>query len=294
MSRILLFVAGIAALALPIGIGAYAIGGADQQAGLIGDDLDAVVIDRSLETVGAPIELLPVSPPDGLAQQAAADRAGAVALVRQALLDDPAMLSEAIEALDAMRARSDEELAGQIISQNAELLFSGEHASVLGNPQGSITLVEFLDYNCGFCKRAHGDVMALIEQNDDLRVLVKDFPVLGPGSLEAAQVAIAARGLGADMGAFIDIMMAEQDAPADAALARQTALLLGVDGDALDAALADPQIMQPIAVAYQLAEALDIRGTPAFIIGDERIMGAVGFDRLALALQAERARVAAR
>jgi protein-disulfide isomerase len=222
---------------------------------------------------------------------AAQDRQGAVALVRQALLDNPLMLDEAIAALEIAREAEEDTLIARVIAENAERLFDDQHVSIMGNPDGAITLVEFLDYNCGFCKRAHDDVMRLIAEQDDVRVLVKDFPVLGPGSLEAAQVAIAFRAIGGDMEAFIDAMMSEDSAQADAALARSVALDLGADATALDLALDSPRLMDPIAEAYALAEQLNIRGTPAFIVGQERLMGAVGFERLSAAIEAERVRL---
>lgn len=297
LSRLLIALTAIAMLALPLAAGLYALSSADQQQADAG--LDAHMLAQAVE---APMELAPeLVPAPGtqpasamqLSDMAAADRAGAVALVRQALLDDPIMLEEAIAALEATRATQEEVQMSQVILQNADALLSDQYASVMGNPDGAITLVEFLDYNCGFCKRAHDDVMRLIAQYDDVRVLVKDFPVLGPGSLEAAQVAVAYRAIGGNMPAFIDAMMREESAQADAALARSVALDLGANAVALNLALDSPELMQSIAVAYELAETLNIRGTPAFIVGDQRLMGAVGFDRLSQAIQAERERQAA-
>lgn len=322
MSRPLIILAAGAALVAPIVLGVYALGSARMNAadmeaatmdapGLGTPGLDAEVVALALDAQMpvdvapddvAPLDLTPpasqsapialLAEDGGLERMALNDRAGAVALVRQALLDDPVILEEAIAQLEASRAQGEDVQVSQIIADNADSLFSAELASVMGNPDGAITIVEFLDYNCHFCKRAHNDVMALIEANDDVRVIIKDFPVLGPGSLEAAQIAIAFRALGGDMTAFIDAMMREEDAPADTALATQIALDLGADQVALDAAMEDPNLLEPIGAAYTLAEALGIRGTPAFIIGQERLMGAVGFDRMALALQVERDRLA--
>ena len=261
-------------------------------------ELDAQLVGQSIAAEAPPLELgssdsLTVMP-RSLSELAGQDREGAVALVRQALLDDPTILEEAIAALETLRANEETQQVVQIIADNAGLLFDDVNASVIGNPNGSITLVEFLDYNCGFCKRAHDDVMRLIAENPDVRVVVKDFPVLGPGSLEAAQVAVAYRSMGGDMTMFIDAMMREQDEPASGDLARRIASDLGADANALTAAMESPTLMEPIAEAYALAEQLGIRGTPAFIVGEERIMGAVGIDRQTQALQDERDRQAAR
>lgn len=290
MSRAVVAVAALAGITLPIALGAYALSNSAEDMEM--SALDAQVLEQSVEAEAAPLDLTPqtASSAASLTDMAAADPEGAVALVRQALLDNPLMLDEAIDALEAAREEQQESLVSQVIAENAHLLFDDENASVMGNPNGTITLVEFLDYNCGFCKRAHGDVMRLIAEQSDVRVLVKDFPVLGPGSLEAAQVAIAFRATGGDMAAFIDAMMNES-VQADTASARAVALELGADETALDLALDSPAIMEPIGEAYNLAEQLNIRGTPAFIVGDQRLMGAVGFDRLAEAIQAERDRL---
>lgn len=290
MSRAVVAVAALAGITLPIALGAYALSTSAEDMEM--SALDAQVLEQSVEAEAAPLDLMPqtASSAASLTDMAAADPEGAVALVRQALLDNPLMLDEAIDALEAAREEQQESLVSQVIAENAHLLFDDANASIMGNPNGAITLVEFLDYNCGFCKRAHGDVMRLIAEQTDVRVLVKDFPVLGPGSLEAAQVAIAFRATGGDMAAFIDAMMNES-VQADTASARAVALELGADETALDLALDSPAIMEPIGEAYNLAEQLNIRGTPAFIVGDQRLMGAVGFDRLAEAIQAERDRL---
>ncbi len=292
MARALVAVTALAGITLPIGLGVYALSGSLADIEPLG--LDDHMLEQAIEADAAPLELSPTPAPtaQSLTDMAAADREGAAAVVRQALLDNPLMLDEAITALEAARAEQEETLVSQVIAENADLLFDSENASLMGNPDGAITLVEFLDYNCGFCKRAHGDVMRLIAEQTDVRVVVKDFPVLGPGSLEAAQVAVAFRSIGGDMTAFIDAMMNES-VQADAALARAVALELGADETALDLALDSPAIMEPIGEAYTLAEQLNIRGTPAFIVGEQRLMGAVGFDRLAEAIQVERDRLSA-
>jgi protein-disulfide isomerase len=214
MSRTLLGLVAVAGIALPIGLGAFALSGATSVGETQLSGLDAELLERVVEAETAPLDLAPASQtpptsPASLSALAAADREGAVALVRQALLDNPLILDEAVEALEAARAVAEVDLVADVIAENADLLFDDQNASIMGNPDGAITLVEFLDYNCGFCKRAHGDVMRLIAEQNDVRVLVKDFPVLGPGSLEAAQVAVAFRAIGGDMTAFIDAMMTE-------------------------------------------------------------------------------------
>lgn len=291
MSRPLIVLAAAAAIAVPVAVGVFALSNATETEGTQAQSLDARMVEQSMQADSPPIALAPL-PSTDLAAMAMDDPQGAVALVRQALLSNPLILDEAIAALEEARASAEDVAMVDVIRDNAELLFDSPHASVMGNPDGTITLVEFLDYNCHFCKRAHDDVMRLIAENADLRVVVKDFPVLGPGSLEAAQIAVAFRAQGGDMQAFIDAMMSQEDAAADSALARAVAVELGADEAALDLALEDPDLMTAIGEAYTLAEQLDIRGTPAFILGEERIMGAVGFDALMAAIHVERERLA--
>lgn len=303
MSRISIALVAAACLAFPVALGVYALSlGPWAEPAEVSSGLDQRFIDQAFQAEEPPLVLTPPALLDSqaghsegaaLGTLARNDPQGAVELVRQALLNNPFILEEAIEALESARSLQEGEQLAEVIEANAPTLFDSVNASIMGNPEGPITLVEFLDYNCGFCKSAHADVMRLIDQNDDLRVVVKDFPVLGPGSLEAAQVAIALRAIGGDMVAFIDTMMREQDRRADAVLARDVALSLGADGTALDLALDSPALMDAIGEAYGLAEKLNIAGTPAFIVGRERLMGAVGFDRLAAAIQAERERLAA-
>ena len=300
--RTLLIVGVTLLLAVPAAIGGALWWAERMETSADLSELDRHLVAQSVTAEAPPLALAPETPPaagtpqasPSLADLADGDREGAKALVRQALLDDPTILQEAIEALETLRATQETDQMAQVIAANAGLLFDSANASILGNPEGTVTLVEFLDYNCGFCKRAHDDVMRLIAEHPDLRVVVKDFPVLGPGSLEAAQVAVAYRSLGGDMTAFIDAMMREDEAPANADLAMRIAADLGADPDRLSTTLEDPGLMESIGEAYGLAEQLGIRGTPAFIVGEERIMGAVGFDRLTMAVQAERERLATR
>ncbi|MEM1288229.1 MAG: DsbA family protein [Pseudomonadota bacterium] len=237
-----------------------------------------------LETPGADRQ----SPSTTLGTMAQQDPQGARLLVRQALLSDPTILEAAVAALDEHRQQSEAAVTAQALEVSRDILLSADAASVLGNPDGSVTLVEFLDYNCSFCKRSHADVMRLIDENPDLRVLVREFPVLGPGSLEAARVAIAYRDQEGDMTAFIDAMMAETLRPADTELALDVVRSLGGDIAQVEASSDAETVLESISEAYALAEVLGIGGTPAFVVGNELLLGAVGFDRLSAAVQAAR------
>ncbi len=133
----------------------------------------------------------------------AADRAAFRAEVRAYLLENPEVLMEAIGVLEQRQASAEGERDQMMIAANADALFSSAFDVVLGNPEGDVTIVEFMDYRCGYCRRAHPEVADLIELDGNIRVIVKEFPILGEQSVLAARFAIATRiALGDD--AYVD------------------------------------------------------------------------------------------
>src|SRR5215469_4728975 len=114
-------------------------------------------------------------------------------IIRDYLVSHPEVLQEAIAELDKRQAAADLEKAKNAVAGNADALFNSSRHVVLGNPKGDVTLVEFFDYNCAFCKRAMADMLELLKDDPKLKIVLKEFPVLGPGSVEAAKVAVAVR-----------------------------------------------------------------------------------------------------
>src|SRR6201988_1686100 len=114
-------------------------------------------------------------------------------IIKEYLVSHPEGLQEAIAELDKRQAAADAEKAKVAVASNAETIFNSTRQVVLGNPKGDVTMVEFFDYNCGFCKRAMADMMEMLKDDPKLKVVLKEFPVLGPGSVEAAKVAVAVR-----------------------------------------------------------------------------------------------------
>src|ERR1700751_2694086 len=114
-------------------------------------------------------------------------------IVKNYLAQHPEVLQDAMEALDRRQKEAEAEKARVTIKNNNSSIFNSTHQVVLGNPQGKVTMVEFFDYNCGFCKRAMADMLDLLKTDTDLKFVLKEFPVLGPGSVDAAHVAVAAR-----------------------------------------------------------------------------------------------------
>jgi protein-disulfide isomerase len=157
-------------------------------------------------------------------------------------------------------------------------LFRSAASPVGGNPEGDVTLVEFFDYRCGYCRRVVGSLRALVEQDQDLRVVFKEFPILGEDSVRAARAALAAERQGLYMPLHFALMAAD-DLSIEGIMA--VAAGVGLDTEQLAADMASPEIEAEIAATYALANELGIEGTPAFVVDDELIPGAVSQERLA-------------
>ena len=202
------------------------------------------------------------------------------AIVRDYLLANPEIVRDALEALEEKATAAEAAQRQQVLDDRRDLLENSETQIVLGNPEGSVTLVEFFDYNCGYCKRALGDMLDLMAEDPDLRVVMKEFPVLGPGSLEAARVSMALTLAEPDKYlAFHErLLSAEEPAGEDTALAAAEAV--GADMDMLRLRLEDPAVLEAIRESYSLADALGLNGTPSYVVGDSVIVGAQGYDTL--------------
>jgi protein-disulfide isomerase len=153
---------------------------------------------------------------------------------------------------------------------------------VLGNPDGKVTFVEFFDYNCGFCKRAMDDMFTLMKDDPKLKVVLKEFPVLGPGSVEAAQVAVALRMQDKAGKKYLDfhqkLLGGRGEANKERALA--VAKDVGADMDRLHKDMQSPEVKATLEENFKLAETLGLNGTPSYVIGDKVVVGAVGLASL--------------
>ncbi|HLH87574.1 MAG TPA: DsbA family protein [Xanthobacteraceae bacterium] len=207
-------------------------------------------------------------------------------LVKQQVVNDPAFLRSVIAELtkarpdDAPTANAPAPVADSraAIKANAQLLFGSPHQVTLGDRDGKVTLVEFFDYNCGFCKRALADTVALLEGDPKLRIVLKEFPILGPGSTDAAKVAVAVRmqdPSGAKYLAFHRKLLGAAG-PADSARALAAAQDAGVDVVRLKQDMESPDVAATLAENVALARTLGITGTPSYVIGDNIVPGAIG------------------
>src|SRR5262249_9457414 len=180
-------------------------------------------------------------------------------------------------AEDRLRAKEAGD-ARREISRRQDELVRDPASPVAGNPQGDVTIVEFFDYRCPYCKQVEPHLEALLKEDPKLRIVYKEFPVLGPESLYAARMALAAQKQG-KYTAFHDAMMA-----AKGQITQETILTVarsaGVDVARAKTDMAAPDIQEIIKRNYALADALDIQGTPAFIVGDTLVPGATDLDNL--------------
>ncbi len=201
-------------------------------------------------------------------------------IVREYLVQNPSVIREALEALDRQEKEAAETARLQAVTESADVLFNSTRQVVLGNPDGDITMVEFFDYNCGYCKRAFTDMARLMEEDENLRVVLKEFPVLGQGSVEAAQVAVAVNDIAPEKYPDFHQALLLQRGQANRASAMAAATELGLDEDALSKSMESDLASQTIEEVYSLANRLGLTGTPSYVIGDEVVMGAVGYDQL--------------
>jgi protein-disulfide isomerase len=176
------------------------------------------------------------------------------------------------------------------VASNAALLFSSPHQVTLGDPEGDVTLVEFFDYNCGFCKRALPDMLTLLRNDPKLKVVLKELPILGPGSIEAARVAVAVRmqdpGGRKYLGFHQQLLGGPGPVSKDKALA--VAKDQGLDMASLEHDIASAEVRATIAEDVKLASAVGITGTPGYVIGNNVVLGAVGVTALRARIEAAR------
>lgn len=209
-------------------------------------------------------------------------------VIRDYLLKNPEVIQEAIGELQKRQMAAEAAQRQQAVTKLKPQIFDSPRGVVVGNPKGDVTLVEFFDYNCGYCKRALADMTELMQSDPKLKVVLKEFPVLGPGSVEAAQVAVAVRLVAPDKYYDFHKTLLSERGQANKSKALAAAEEVGIDKAALEKALADPEINATLQENLQLADALGIDGTPSYVAGESVIVGAVGHDQLKSAISSVR------
>jgi protein-disulfide isomerase len=204
------------------------------------------------------------------------------AIIKNYLIAHPEVLEEAMNELSKRQAAAEAEKHQASIAENADTIFNSPRGVTIGNKDGDVTFVEFFDYNCGYCKRAMADMLDLLKTDSKLKVVLKEFPVLSQGSVEAAQVAVAARMQDPSGKKYLDFhqKLLGGRGPADRARAMAAAKDAGFDMAKLEKDMASPEAKATIEENFKLAEAMGMNGTPSYVIGKQVVIGAVGLDGL--------------
>src|SRR4051812_10739939 len=203
-------------------------------------------------------------------------------IVRDYLLAHPEVLEDVSAELSKRQTAAEAQKHEAAVASNAQAIFSSPRGVTIGNKDGDVAFVEFFDYNCGYCKRAMTDMLELMKSDSRLRVVLKEFPVLGPGSVEAAQVAVAVRMQDPGGKKYLDFhqKLLGGRGQADKARALAAAKEAGADMAKLEKDLASPEVRATLEENYKLAEAMGMNGTPSYVIGKQVVVGAVGVDTL--------------
>ena len=218
-----------------------------------------------------------------------AQKASVEQIVRDYLMKNPEVIQEAIAELERRQQETQRTAQATALREYGPALFNSPAGNVVGNPAGNVTLVEFFDYNCGYCKRALGDLQALTKADPNLRVVLKDFPVLGPESLAASKVALAAKQqLVGDKLFDYHSRLLNSRGTVTGERAMAVAKEMGLDMARIARDVDGPEVRTALAENAMLGEKLNLTGTPAYVIGDEIVSGAVGVEPLKGAIESVR------
>jgi protein-disulfide isomerase len=202
-------------------------------------------------------------------------------VVHDYLIANPEVIRDAIDELERRQKVAEAETARRVVTQSSDKLFNSKHQAVVGNPAGDVTLVEFFDYNCGYCKQSLTSLSKLIETDPNLRVVLKDFPILGTNSTEAAQVAAAVREQfkGEKFWEFHRRLLSVRGSVGKTQ-AMNVARELGADMDRLEKDLKGPEVHAALEEVAALADDLHFSGTPSWVLGKETMVGGVPMAQL--------------
>ena len=202
-----------------------------------------------------------------------AQRAEIVQILRRALRDDPTILRDAVEAMQAAEERERTSGQREAIIANRAAIFDDPADASKGNPRGDVVMAEFFDLRCPYCRRLHSEMDAFLRRERNLRVVLKDIPILGPASMAASRALEASRRQGKYVEYYDALMRVRGDL--DAAALRAAAERIGLDWARLEQDIEDPAVRERIDANLRLSRALRIDGTPALVVGETLVPGAV-------------------
>jgi protein-disulfide isomerase len=209
-------------------------------------------------------------------------------IIKDYLLGHPELLQEMSQLLEQKQKLVEEEQRKSVLTSQADLIFRNKGDHVAGNPNGTVTMVEFFDYNCGWCKKGFPEVVSLIDADKDLRLVLKEFPIFGEDSEYAARAALASERQGKYW--KLHVAMFSHGGKITKAVVDEIATAQALDMAKLKKDMEDPAIAQTILQNRDLAQALAINGTPAFVIDDKIVPGYLPGPELAAAIGEIRAR----
>lgn len=247
---------------------------------------------RSVLCMTIAATLLVASVPREASAQAlsAPQRAEVESIIKDYLLKHPELIEEVMKELEKRQSAAEAAKAQKAVTDNAQMLFNSPRQVTIGNPKGDVTMVEFFDYNCGFCKRAMTDMLDLMKADPNLRVVLKEFPVLGEASVQAAQVSIALNMQDKSGKKYLDFhqKLLSGRGAVDKAKALAAAKDAGADMARLEKDLTSPEVKATLEETFRLAEPLGLNGTPSYVIGNNVVIGAVGLAELKQKVNAAR------
>lgn len=218
------------------------------------------------------------------------ERAAFRAEVRAYLLENPEVIMEAVAVLEARRAEAQAATDMALIGENAQALFNDGQSWVGGNPDGDITLVEFMDYRCSYCRRAFDEVVELVESDGNIRFVIKELPVLGEQSVAASRFAIATQRVAGDAAykAIHAALMSYDGDMSEVGFSR-LARSMGLDAQPILDQMNDPEVSALIDANFKLAQKMGISGTPSFVMGGQLLRGYMPLEQMRAAVDKERA-----
>lgn len=219
--------------------------------------------------------------PSGIAQTVdLQDREAIETVVREYLLQNPEIILEMQQALEERQQAESRRRAAQVLNERSDDVFDSPNQGVIGNPQGDVTVVEFFDYNCGFCQRAMADMNVLLGEDSDLKFVMKELPILSTGSVEASRISTAVYRLFPDRYEQFHNQLLGLEGQKDGTRALEVAQDMELDLEKLNEEASKNDVLDAFREANDLANALGINGTPSYVIGDEVVFGALGPDVL--------------
>jgi protein-disulfide isomerase len=214
--------------------------------------------------------------------QSTPDKAAIEKIIKEYLIANPEVLVEALQEYERRQTVEKDERAKAALAKRRDELNGDPLTPVGGNPKGDVTIVEFFDYNCGYCRRAHPTVKSVVAGDGKIRVVHKQFPILSEESKIAARMALAAH----KQGKYFEVHNALMEARGQISAERMAQIIadLKLDAQRLTKDMEDPAITAHLEQSADLARALGVNGTPAFIIGSQLIPGAVDADTMKAAV----------